>query len=132
MENDSDTESEPESSLPLCSAAEFIETHIPKEHSSQESTENGSAQNVVLAVETLKSINLSIVQQVSPEHHCSCISDVMAAAKDTSLHKTIQGACDDILSFLHNIQEADSTADPMGEEDFVALADLCEMFWLHT
>jgi hypothetical protein len=62
MVNDSDTESEPESSLPSCSPTDFVQAH--KVRGSQQDDGANSAQNAAGALEALRSLNLEIVQNV--------------------------------------------------------------------
>ena len=59
MANDSDTESEPESSLPKYTATEFVAAHNVR--NSQESIDANSAG---IAIQTLKSLDLGLVQRV--------------------------------------------------------------------
>jgi len=61
MVNDSDTESEPESSLPSCSPTDFVQVRIR-----QEDDGANSAQDAAGALEALRSLNLEIVQNVCP------------------------------------------------------------------
>lgn len=64
MVNDSDTESEPENSLPSCSPTEFVQAH--KVRGSQQDESPNTAQNAARALEVLRSLNLEVVQNVCP------------------------------------------------------------------
>lgn len=61
MVNDSDTESEPESSVPKCSAIDFAQAYDQRDRHDSDGT--NSAQN---AAATLQSLDLESVQNVCP------------------------------------------------------------------
>lgn len=61
--HDSDTESEPETSLPLCTATEF--TDASRTLKSQVISAYDSTRNAVAAVEALHAFDLSVVQEGS-------------------------------------------------------------------
>jgi hypothetical protein len=67
MVNNSDTESEPESFLPACSAADFTQTHNTRDN--QHRNRVDSAKNAAAAVETLSSLDLKVVQKVCLVKH---------------------------------------------------------------
>jgi len=73
MVDDSDTESEPESSLPRCILSEFAAAHNVKD--SHENVGAKSAQNAGVAIEKLKSLDLVVVQGVRTV--CSIIDGVL-------------------------------------------------------
>jgi hypothetical protein len=52
--------------------------------------------------------------------------------QDTSLHETIQNACDDILHFLDDILASNSTVDRNLQDDLNVLAGICKAFWFRT
>jgi len=64
MFDNSDTESEPESSLPKCTATDFAQGHNTKERESQESSGNNSTERAIAAVKALEGLDLPAVQRV--------------------------------------------------------------------
>lgn len=127
MINDSDTESEPDSSLPKCSASDFAAAYGVRD--SQESIDANSAQNAETAIETLKSLDLAIIQSVRPIY---LILEIRSRkiSQDTSFHGIIQNACDDILHFLDDILS--SAADRNVPKDLITLVDMCKSIRLHN
>jgi hypothetical protein len=62
MFDDSDTESEPESSLPKCTATDFAHAHKAREHENPKGL--NFAQNAIAAIRTLDTLDLSVIQKV--------------------------------------------------------------------
>lgn len=111
MASDSDTESEPEISLPQYNA--------PLNSLGEISDENG-ADGALVSVRTLESLDLSVVQKVR-KSYIAPLFFVVDQLKDTSLHGSVQASSNRLLKFLVGILES-NTIDPSAH---LSLATLC-------